>query len=79
MDALKGLGTLSNKNALIIYSPHVIQDVYVFLSSGESKVFDENIPGCVSIECTLMDSKRLKVKMTVSVQLQRAIMIPDDE
>jgi len=38
-------GVVQFKNVLIIYSthPHVIQDIYVFLSSV--KVFEENIPG----------------------------------
>ncbi len=44
-----------------------------FFSWKQIKVFDENIPGFLSIYLAPMDSKRLKVKITVSVQLQRAI------
>ncbi len=43
--------------------------MYFFLLSKEIKVFDENIPGFVSLYWTSIDSKRLKVKITVSVQL----------
>jgi len=45
----------TKKLLLIIYSPHVIQDVHVILSSVEKKkVFDENIPGYFSIYWTSM-------------------------
>ncbi len=47
--------------------------MYSFFSRKEIKVLDENIPGFVSIKLVSMDSKQLKVKMTVSVLLQRAI------
>ncbi len=40
-----------------------------FFSRKATKVFDENIPGFVSIELVSMDSKRLKVKITVLVLL----------
>ncbi len=35
---LKGLVHFQNKNFLIIYLPHVIQDVHVFLSSVTKKL-----------------------------------------
>ncbi len=59
---------------LVIYSPHVIQNVYVFpfFSQKEMNVFDGNIQVCIHT-VSFNDSKRLKVKMTVSVQLQRTI------
>ncbi len=43
--------------------------MYLFLQL-KRKVFDENIPGFVSIYWTSMDSKRLKVKITVCVASQ---------
>ncbi len=71
------ISSLSNSNVLIITHPHVIQDVHIFLSAFKKmKVFDENIPGFVHI---VSFNGLQTVKMTVSVQLQRAITIPDDE
>ncbi len=62
------ISSLSNSNVLIITHPHVIQDVHIFLSAFKKmKVFDENIPGFVSY------NGLQTVKMTVSMQLQRAI------
>ncbi len=44
------ISSLSNDNFLIIYSPHVIQDLYVFLSSVEIVFFILlNIPRIISI------------------------------
>jgi len=68
---------------MIIYSPHVIQDIHViliFFSRKEIKVFDENITGFFSMQWTSMGTKRFKVQKTVSVQtVQRALNDSDDE
>jgi len=64
---LKELFTLKNL-LLIIYSPpcHPRCPCLSFFSRKEIKVFDENIP-------TSLGTKRFKVQMRVSVQLQRAL------
>jgi len=57
---------------MIIYSPHVIQDVHVFLSSIERKL--RFLMKTFQDFLHIMDfTKQFKVQMRVSVQLQRAL------